>query len=349
MSVENPIPADYVQQNQKFWREAKRGSGSRPFELPRTTHLVHERMVRTFDLEDASEPILAWSILYDRARTPSAKYVYQDRIPVGIPEEVANDYIVGMSRITEYATNRAVKLFIGRNLDLPLVSDLGKAYARITDLLTYEILLNGTYRRMAGIEVLAKQNGRDYDKAITDALFKHDLAPLDSLVADTEEFSGWTGISDLAIEIGQKKWKKPNLAKWTDKLEVEENNGRLKTATKSIIAAIAAGGVSRAPGVSEVNGGFMAFLLVETGIVCAATFGALVIQHPDLLLYAPLPAIFLAPALGLHELIHTYTFDEKNYGLIPATLIHKEKVPYLARLEQGPRNTSSLLNEQEES
>lgn len=344
------VPENYTEQNKEFWRNAKRGFGSRPLELPRTSHFIHERMVKTFNLEGAVEPILTWSVLYDRAKTPSAKFVYEERELDEVSPEDSSDYIVGMSRITEYATNRAVKLFIERNLNVPVLKELGTVYAKINEIFTYELVINGTYRRMARIEQTAKDNGKDYDKAITDALFKHDLGPLDELVADTQEFSGWTGINDLAIDIGRKKWKKPDLAKWTDKLEVEDDNGKVKSIAKNLVASLAAGGVTRSPGISEVSGGLMLILLAETGLSAATSFGSILLKHPETfntianltvndLLMAQLPAAFLIPFLTLHELIHTYSFDENNYGLIPSTLIHDEKVPYLARLQKKQRFT----------
>src|SRR3972149_10524513 len=155
MSAENE---SYTQANQEFWRKANRGIFSRPLELPRTASALHERMVKTFNLEEAELPILTWSVLFDRPKTPSSIYIYAERIPEEIGQEDAQNYSTGIVRITEYATNYAMREFIRRNMDLPLLRDLGSAYGRLADLVTYEIFLNGTYRRMAQIESLAEQD-----------------------------------------------------------------------------------------------------------------------------------------------------------------------------------------------
>ena len=348
MPAEKPIPTDYIEANKKFWRESERGGLSKPLELTRTARLLHNRMIKTFNLEDAQEPILTWSVLFDRPKTPSAKYVYQERIPAEVSKEDAPDFFVGIARITEYATNRATKLFIERNMDLPFLKELGGAYARFADLLTYEILLNGTYRRMARVEAMASRNGKDYNAAIEEALFRHDFEPINALVADTREYSGWSNLTDVAVEIGKKKHKKPDLAKWMDKLEIEDDNNRFKRGLKSVFASVGAGGVFRSPGISEVSGGMMGFLMAETGLIYVANLGGYIIQHPESLgtilpfaleniAAAAFPAIVIAPAIGIHELTHGYSSNENFYGLIPATLVDDERIPYLARLLPGPK------------
>jgi hypothetical protein len=335
-----------IAENQKFWRKAKRGLFSRPLELPHTANIIHERIVKTFNLdEDSPTPILTWSLLFDRAKTPSSTYTYKERFPEKVADEDKLDYSVGIARITEYATNRATRIFIEKNLDAPLLKELGTAYARITDLLTYEILLNGTYRRMAGVESTAEQNGKDFNHAIEEALFRHDFTPINELIKDTEEFSGWSDIEDLAIEIGKKKFKKPDLAKWLDKLEIEHNDNKIKAGVKSTVTSVAAGGVFRSPGITEVSGGMIGLVMGETCLFLAANLADDFIKNPTLLnsfsgliaqdlALAVAPVIAITPAIAIHELIHAHSSNEEFYGLIPATQIKKETIPYLARLEK---------------
>lgn len=344
MPKENPVPSGYVKLNQEHWRNAERGRISRPLEMAHTADFLHRRMVKTFNLEDAHQPILTWSVLFDRPKTPSTMYVYAERVPEEIGQEDAQSYTIGMGRITEYATNYAMREFIRRNMDIPLLRDLGSIYGRIADLATYEILLNGTYRRMAQVESLAEQNGKDYTEAITQALFQHNFDPLNELVLDTKEFSGWLDISDVAIEIGGRRFKKPDLGKWLDRLEVEEKDGPIKTGVKNTLLSVVAGGVFRSPGITEISGGITGVIFAETAVVYAANLGRDIINNPELLgsvipvmaenlAIASVPLISLTPAVAIHEAIHSYSSNKDYMGLIPAKLISKKTIPYLARLE----------------
>ena len=90
MSAENPIPEDYVKKNQKHWRKAKRGIGSRPIELPRIGNLINTRIQSTFaeyEVSDTTRPIFTFSVFTDNPKTPSSKFVHQERYPEEIAEE----------------------------------------------------------------------------------------------------------------------------------------------------------------------------------------------------------------------------------------------------------------------
>lgn len=333
----------YTKANQEFWRKAQRGSVSKPLELMRTANALHNRIVETFALGEVEQPILSWSVIFDRPKTPSSMYVYAEKIPEEIEPVDAQAHSVGIVRITEYATNYAMREFIRRNMNIPILRDLGSAYGRIADLVTYEIILNGTYRRMAQIESQAGQNRKDYKEAIFQALFQHNLGPLNELVADTKDFSGWSNISDVAIEIGKKRFKKPDLGKWLDKIEIEEKDGPIKTGVKNAALSVVAGGVFRSPGVTEISGGIIGFVFAETAVVYAASLGKDIVSRPELLgliipvmtknlAVAIIPAISLAPAIAIHEVIHSYSSNEDFMGLIPVKLIRKETIPYMTRL-----------------
>lgn len=344
LPAESEIPQDYIKQNQNHWRKARRGLFSKPLELSQTGDFLHDKITKTFGLEDAQKPILIWSVVFDRPKTPSSKFIYEERYPEEINDEDKTNFSIGMARITEYATNYAAKDFFVKNVDIPILREFSKAYGRFADLATYEILINGTYRRMSIIESVANENGKSYKEALFTGLFKHDLEPINELVSDTKEFSGWSSINDIAIEIGKKRFKKPDIGKFFDKLEINKNDGRLKANLKNGTTSVLAGGVFRNSGVTEISGGIPAFILLETSVISIAHLGEHVIQNPNLLFTAGSiaaetvvlslgPVVAITPFIGVHENLHSYSSDETHLGFIPANIIEKELTPSLARLE----------------
>ncbi len=333
MSAEQPSPSNYIEENQEHWRNANRGISSRPLELPRTGKFLHERIVRTFGLEDTQEPILTWSVIFDKPKSPSSAYVYAERFPEGVAKEDEHDFSVGIGRITEYATNIATKDFIDRNTDIPVVNAVARAYAAFGDLATYGIMLAGTYREMARIEYMAEQNGEDFGQALYRGLFQHDTAPLNELIADTKEFSGCSDINELAIKLGKKRFKKPDIGKWLNKLEVERTDGPVKGSIKNCAVSVLAGGVFRSPGITEVSAGLLPLFFAETiaiyGLNGRMDIGLLV-QN---LAVVTATGLAISPFATIHELTHSYSASEDYMGFIPVKLIKKEVTPYFTRLE----------------
>ncbi len=153
------IPEDYVKANQKHFRNAKRGIVSRPYELPKLRDSLHERITKTFGLEDAQKPVVVWSGLFDNPKTPSSEFVYAERYPEDIKEEDRQNFAAGITRITEYATNFAAGEFLKRNLSLPLVKQAAKVYGMFSEALTYGLLYSGTYREMRRVRKSAQKRG----------------------------------------------------------------------------------------------------------------------------------------------------------------------------------------------
>ena len=357
MSVEIPIPQDYITKNQEHFRNARRGILSRPIELPQTRKVLHERVVKTFGLEDTEKPILTWSVVFDNPETPSSEYVYAERYPEEIAEEDRQNFSIGISRINEYATNFATKEFIRRNADLPFVKQIASVYGEISNLFTYGLLLGGTFSRMRDIEIMANHNKKDYKKAVLDGLFQHDLTGINELIAMTSDYTGYSDINGLAIEIGKKRQKKPDIGKWFDKLDAQSTDGRVKAAIKHGIISVAAMGVSRNPGVIELSGAMLpaigvvapvSTLIATEGTLAAHNLGLVLINHPELIPHflsdlvpvagssmaaTAIAALSLLPFVGIHESIHHYSSDQEYRGYIPAKIIHKQIAPNKARLE----------------
>lgn len=333
MSAEIPIPQDYVAKNQEHFRNARRGILSKPIELTQTGRILHERVVRTFGLEDAEKPILTWSVIFDKPKSPSSAYVYAERFPEGVAKEDEHDFSVGIGRITEYATNIATKDFIHKNTDIPIVNAIAQAYAAFGDLATYGILLGGTYREMTRVQYAAEQNGKDFKQALYQGLFLHDIDPLNELIADTQEFSGCSNVNELAIKLGRTRFKKPDIGKWLNKLEVERTDGSIKAGIKNCAVSVLAGGVFRSPGITEVSGGFLPLFFAETlaiyGLNGRMDIGLLA---QNLAIIAG-TGIIINPFATIHEFIHSHSASEDYMGFIPATLIGKEVTPYFTRLE----------------
>ena len=174
LKMSKEIPSNYVQLNQDYWRSAERNGISKPLELSRTAKILHKRMVDTFNLQSPHEPILTWSLVFDKPKTPSSRFVYEERFPDEIKEEDRADFLRGMGRITEYATNIATIDFIKKNVNIPFVNTLADIYTKFGDLATYRLLINGTYRDMDGISYIAERNGKNYKEALYKGLFEHD-------------------------------------------------------------------------------------------------------------------------------------------------------------------------------
>lgn len=333
MPKENPVPQEYVKLNQEHWINAKRGILSNPLELSRTAQFLHTRMTDTFNLGKAEKPILTWSVVFDKPKTPSSRFVYEERFHNEIRKEDREDFSKGIGRITEYATNIATIDFIKKNTNLPLINLAADAYTKFGDLATYGLVINGTYREMNRIAWVAQQNGKDYKKALYEGLFNHDTKPLDELIADTKEFSGCSDINDLAIKLGQKRFKKPDVLKWLGKLEVERTDGPVKANIKNCMISVLAGGVFRSPGVTEVSAAILPAFFAETGAIYAAKGNfepSLLVQN---LAVVTVGTLAVTPFAVLHEMIHGYSSSTENMGFIPAKLIEKEVTPYFTRLE----------------
>lgn len=317
-----------IQRNQNAWRSAERGVLSRPHELVLVPNFLHQRMVKTFDLENAEKPIMVWSTVFDNPRTPNSEFVYAERYPEEIQEEDKANFHRGIVRITEFATNYATREFLRKN-----ATAFADIYGALADQATYGLIFNGTFRRMKAVEITAERNGKNFKEALLTGLFNHDFSPMNELVADTKEHSGWNGINDLAIEIGSKRFKKPDIGRWLDKLEIERTDSQPLANIKNCLVSVLAGGVFRSPGVIEVSAGIVPVAFLETAIIYAA--------HKELdspllaynLATIMLPLLSITPFAAIHEGIHYYSADREYMGYIPAKLIKKKVTPYLARLE----------------
>lgn len=333
MPKESPIPSDYVKLNQEHWINAKRGRFSRPLNMTRTADFLHKRMVDTFSLEGAQKHILTLSIFFDKPKTPSSRFVYEERFPDEVREEDKKDFSIGIERITEYATNMATIDFINKNAKLPFVNLAAAAYAKFGDLATYGILINGTYREMSRIAWIAERNGKDFKKAMYNGLFNHDTEPIDELIADTEEFSGCSNINDLAIKLGRKRFKKLDIGKWLGKLEIERTDGPVKANIKNCMVSVLAGGVFRSPGVTEVSAGVLPIFFLETAAIYTAHGNFDLHLLAENLAVVTITGFAINPFAAIHEMTHGLSSSKNNMGFIPARLIEKEVTPYFTRLE----------------
>lgn len=350
---ESSIPQDYIARNQSFWRKAKRGIASRPLELGPISGFLHSRIVKTFGLKDAEKPILTWSVIFDKPGTPSSEFVYAERYPDHIKEEDRQNWATGMVRLTEYATNYAAKEFFLKNADFPIARSISEVYGKIADYLTYHLLIGGTFARMGMVEEQAVLNGKDYKEALFKALFQHDFGQINELIADTRDYSDCSNIDDMAIQIGEKRFKKPDLGKWLDKLEVNEGNGRIKANVKNAAISVAAGGVYRNPGVTEISGAIPGLIYLETlGFTLLEVYenilnnpkliplltssrldSLLALATSEQIIESLAPIALIYPFIAVHEYLHNYSSNKEFMGLIPARIIRKEKTPALARLE----------------
>lgn len=344
---------DHINANQTTWRQAKRGLISRPHELPQIGNLLHRRITRTFGLDEAKKPLLVWSVVYDNPQTPNSEYVYERRYPEGIEDTDKKDYVVGIERINEYATNYATKEFIRSNADFPVGKQAVTAYGAIADLLTYGVLLNGTYQVMRDLEIMANHQGLDYKTALLDGLFNHDFQSMNGIIQAASEYTGLHNLTELATEIGRRRFKKPDLGKWLGKLDTNKSDGPAKAAIKNCLISVAAGGVFRTPGVVEMSAGMIPFA-AATNFVASdlyVDYNAVVnMKQPGLILnpeipikLAPLvaestlPMILVAgsllPFIAIHESIHHYSGSQDYLGFIPVSLIEKRITPAKAKLE----------------
>lgn len=336
MPVERPIPSDYIPINQEHWRNAKRSNISRPLEMSHTADFLHQRIIDTFNLPSSDKPILTLSIVFDKPETPSSLFAYEERFPEDIQEEERENFSVGVGRITEYATNVATVDFINKNINLPLVNLASAAYAKFGDLVTYGMLFGGTYREMSRIKHQAGEMGKDFRGALYEGLFRHNTEPINELIADTEEFSGVSNLNDLAIKLGRKRFRKPDIGKWLGKLEIEKSDSPIKANLKNCAVSVLAGGVFRSPGVTEVSAGIIPIFFLETLAIYAANgqFDALLLAEN--LAVVTVTGLAINPFASLHEMIHGYSSSQDYMGFIPAKLIEKETTPYFTRLEPKP-------------
>lgn len=315
---EREIPKNYIEKNKSFWKKANRSMVSKPHELIIPANLLHSKMLKTFDIQGVEQPIMVWSAVFDKPKTPSSEYVYAEKYPDDIKEEDKEDFHRGIVRITEYATNFATREFLKRNFTP--VSDI---YGAVADQMTYGFLYNGTYRRMKAVEIEADRNGKDYKGALLKGLFNHDLGPINELISDTKDYSGWNNINDLAIEVSKKRFKKPDLGKVLNKLEIEKTDSEKVAILKNCAVSVLAGGVFRVPGVIEVSAGMIPVAFAETAIIYAANqrLGDPIIAQN--LATITLPILSITPFVTMHEIIHYYSATEDHMGFIPAQLINK--------------------------
>lgn len=329
MSREIEQPQDYIDQNKGFWTRAKRGVLSRPHELIIPAGFLHERMMKTFDIDsDIKQPKMVWSTVFDKPKTPNSEFVYAERYPDEIAEEDKTDFHRGIVRITEYATNFATREFLRRN-----ATPLADIYGAIADQATYGLLYNGTFRRMKAVELVAQDNRKDYKGAVLKGLFQHDFDPINELIADTQEYSGWANINDLAIDISKSRFKKPDLGQILDKIEIETTDGPKTATLKNCAVSVLAGGVFRVPGVIEISAGIIPVAFAETALIYAANQRIEPALFAQNLATITLPLLSITPFATMHEMIHYYSANKEYMGFIPAKLIHKEVTPHFSRLE----------------
>lgn len=336
----------YIGANQEFWRNAKRGILSRPLELPKVSELLHSRITKTFNLEDAQKPIVTFAMLWDDPKSPSSKFVHAERYPEEITEEDRPAFMSGISKITEYATNLAAREFFRTNTDFPIGRTFAELYGMTSDAMTYKILMGATYREMSRIEMIANNNGKDYKGAITQALFQHDFTQINELISDTSEFSGLEDINDLAIQLGKKKFKKiPSLGNSLDSRKGKDSINWIKNCVVSALAA----GLYRNPGVTEISGASYALFpgitfltaaiyleLNKVGIFSEYSPEVVPLVAATIAESVTMPTVVvtgLLPFVAVHESIHHYSSDENFMGMIPSRIINKEVTPYKARLE----------------
>lgn len=371
------VPEDYISLNQLHFMGLERNGMSRIMELKATGEFLHRRIVNTFNLgvsassceedeplpirwpeEDITDgrgwfypkprmrtqpkkPILTFSIVYDKTREPSSEFGYEQIYPEGVAEGDREDFGFGIERITEYATNFATREFFRRNMDIPGFRKIAEAYGLVEDFLTYRILLHGTYTEMKKIQKVAKHNGKDFTGTIIDyALFQHDTEPMDRLIRDTKSL-GCSNINDLATRIGKNRLRTPDLTKILRKLEIKPTDSEKKANLKNCVMSVLSGGVYRNPGVTEVSGGILTFLTLETLAVYLLNMGekVLIKENIDLLAQnvatASIPVTLTTFFAIVHEAIHHYSSDQRHLGgIIPAEIKAKKQTPGMAEIGQ---------------
>jgi len=337
------IPLNYIEDNQEFWHnvDRKRFAKTKPLPLKNISRVLHKHIVSTFNLSDAKEQDLFVSVLFDKPKSPTSKYVYEYRLPEDVKKEDRKDFFIGIERITEYSTNYITREFFRRQEKTAIGKLAISAFTELSDLLSYKILLAGTYMTMYQIEYIANQNGKDYKQAITDALFKHDFNPINELIADTKEMSGLSNINELAVHIGKKRLKKPDLSKWFTKLEIKKTDNETRATVKNCLLSVLAGGVYRNPGITEISAGAATFLILETVGVYLASMGANITSEEVIKLLGVNLATVITSVMGIytfvpvHETFHGNSSNEEYLGLIPATLVADKKSPSMSSLEEA--------------
>ncbi len=348
------VPLNYIESNQSFWKKARRGKISRPAEIPSILgNFLHDRITKTFGLDEAGKPSVVWSVVFDNPKSPNSKYVYERRYPEDVPEEDRTNYAIGIERINEYATNYATREFIRRNTDVPILKTISKGYRVFSELMTYALLLKGTYMRMMDVEILAKGAGKDFGSAILEGLFNHNFGPINELIEDAADLTGFSNLNEMAIEIGRKKFTKPNIGKILGKLEANKTDGNLKRAIKNGSISVAAGGVFRTPGVVEISAAMIPFA-AATDFAISEIYtdsqAVLNFHNPALIFNPQVPIMLmpnviegavgvalamapLYPFIAIHESIHHYSGGKNYIGFIPANLVYKETTPHKAKFE----------------
>lgn len=324
----------YTKANQESFRKAKRRNVSRPHELSPIGDYLHQRVTNAFDLEDAQKPIVVWSVLFDKPNTPSSKFVYAERYPEDVEEKDKANFSSGITRITEYATNYATREFFERNINSSIGRVLARGYGMFAEPLTYGLLYRGTYKEMGKVKKSADSQGKDYKEALLQGLFEHDHDPLNNIIKDAK-IPNVENLNQLATRIGERKFKKPDIGKILNKLEIERTDSETVANLKNCAVSVLAAGVFRTPGVIEISAGIATIPVIEN-----MGFAAIAIAND----IDPLPlagSAFLGTVAGLsvtpfasiHEVIHHYSASEQYMGFIPARLIEKNVTPYLTRLE----------------
>lgn len=348
------VPSHYIKRSKDYWRNAKRGWFSKVMELPRSGPAIHKRIEKALDLPHKDAPITTWSVLLDRQKNPISEFTYEIRYPEEITKaEDRKAWLTGITRLTEYATNYMTMEFLVKDATSPPGRILATAYAVFGNLLTYRIMLGGTFARMEMVEEQARANRKDYPKALKSALFEHDFTQINELIADTEEASGLRDINEMAMRIGHERHKTPDLEKWMGKLELNQTDKWLKGKLKNLVTSLAVGGVSRTPGVIELSAGPTGLLYAIPLSVAVSEIARLVSSDPEITSLLTDPAVSIkiidaiartiaasiAPAIALHvftqshENIHDISSNEKWAGIIPANVIRKETNPQLAAPE----------------
>ena len=287
------------------------------------------------------KPTFTFSVVYSKTKKPSSEFGYEQTYPEGIAEGDREDFAFGIERITEYATNFATREFFRRNLDIPGFRKIAEAYGLVEDFLTYRVLLHGTYRDMGEIQKVAKHNGKDFKGAIIDyTLFQQDTESLDRLIKDTKSLE-CSNINDLAIRIGNNRLRTPDLTKILRKLELKPTDSEKKANLKNCIMSVLSGGVYRNPGITEVSGGILTFLTLETLVVYLLSMGEKLLTRENIdllalnLATASIPVTLTTIFAIVHEAIHHYSSDQRHLGgIIPAEIRAKRQTPGMAEIGQ---------------
>ena len=295
------------------------------------------------------KPILVGSVVFDNPANSTSEFVHAERFPAHIPEKDRKAWSIGMERITEYATNYATRRLFKTIMNFPLGEGIAEIYNEFSDLVSYKLLIGGTYRRMGAVEQQALANGKDYEDALYKGLFAHDFTAINELIADTKEYSDCSNIDDMALQIGHEKFTKIDIGKILGKLEIKPENGKSNRGIKNLAISCLAGGVYRNPGVTEVSAAGIALMIIEPVVVNSLYL----LAHPELaqlikstrlgvnildslaVLAASGVATYglVLPFVGAHENIHNYSANRKFMGYIHSEIIRKETTPGFAMLE----------------